>query len=110
MSNQASAMIKTGSTFPPVPQQGASALPLPLGRSSTASRVARLYILEAVLLQAGWVLKKSGVVMTGNTSRTPAQTVALRQVYKGLTSDLLGRSVEEDKSTLREIKPSCRMA
>lgn len=56
------------------------------------------------------MLKKSGVIMMGEYIKDSSTDSGPKAGLQGAHSDLLGRSVEEDKSTLRGMKPSCRMA
>lgn len=89
LSNQASVMFKARSAFPPIPQQAPSALPRLLGsrvvqgRSSSiaAGLQDTMYRKRCCCKQDGWWRK---MVLMGVKSRTPAQTVALRQVSRGL--------------------------
>lgn len=92
MSNRASVMFKAWSTFPPIPQQAASALPPPFGSPVVEGRGSSVAAgLQGTTYWKRCCCKQDGcwrkvVVMGGQGEwiEEPAQTVALRQVSRGL--------------------------
>lgn len=118
MSNRASVMFKAWSTFPPIPQQAASSLPPPFGSpvvegcgsSIAAGLQGTTYWKRCCCKQDGCWRKVVVMGGAGGVNRGTSTDSGPEAGFQGTSSDPLGRSVEEDKSTLRGMKPSCRMA